>query len=689
MKIKHCAGLLLAALATGAWSEQHRPLLPEPKSVQYGQFHLQLSGLTIEVQPQAAPQDRFAATTLEDGIANQTGVKLPIATTGEHGMAITLDRTGSVDALPAPGETPGPESREAYALSITPKGVKITGRSSASVFYGVQTLLQMIEGRGESAYLPEVEIRDWPTTAYRATLVDVAGEGPMTTVKEIERQIDFLAKWKGNLYCLYVESNIELSGYPLLNPDAHYTKSEIREIIDYAAARHIDVVPSVELYGHLHDLFRTEKYSDLADFPHGGEFNPSNPKVKVLLDDWIAQLTELFPSHYFFVGFDETWAIQEAADKAGAGATPVQLFIDQLSYVTDALQRRNKTVMPFADIMVKFPGIISRLPKGLIAIPWCYSADPDPEYKYWLNPLAEQHVPMMVASGVNSWVEITPNYDVSFENIDTLLAAGRRANTLGLINTLWTDDDQVLLRMSWPGIAYGAIAPWQSEPVDRSRFFLQYSQIVYPSAAAEHLAEAFSSLKSAEVAFETAAGRASNIEVWKDPFEPAMLARMAAERESLRQTRLLAETAEEHLLRAQSLGVPSDQLADLLVGARLLDYAGMKFIYALEINDRWAALPAHPTRDQVRDAFRFGIYNATHSRVFDLMDGITQLRPRYRDAWLSQYTDYRLGTALGRWDAEYEYWRRAQSGFEEFVSQFHDGESLPSLGSVVHGSTAR
>jgi len=61
---------------------------------------------------------------------------------------------------------------------------------------------------------------------------------------------------------------------------------------------HIDVVPNLELYGHLHDLFRLERYADLAVLPHGGEFNRENPRIKPLLEDWIGQLARLFPGPF-------------------------------------------------------------------------------------------------------------------------------------------------------------------------------------------------------------------------------------------------------------------------------------------------------------------------------------------------------------------------------------------------------
>jgi hexosaminidase len=677
------SGILL--LCSAAWAAEHRPLLPQPESIQYGQGQLGVNGLSIQVGGESSEEDRFAAAALADGIASQTGLKLSSGATAETGRRILLDRTGGVDALPVPGEKPGPDSREAYRLSINAKGVEISGRSSAAIYYGVQTLLQLVEGAGKTAYFPDVDIHDWPSLAYRGTLVDVGSEGPMSTEGEVEQQLDFLARWKGNQFYLYSEAGIELDGYPLLNPDARFSKDQIRQIIAYGRARHIDVVPAVELYGHLHDLFRIEKYSDLADFPHGGEFNPANPKVKVLLDDWISQLAALFPSPFVLVGFDETWTIQKAAEKSGESATPVQLFVAQLTHVTKEFQARNKTVMAYADIMVKFPGIIPNLPPGLIAVPWYYDASPDPEYKYWLDPLVAHHVPQMVASGVSSWVEIAPDFDKTFTNIDTLLAAGRKAQTMGLINTVWTDDNQVLLRMSWPGITYGAVAAWQSHPVDRTRFFASYAQTVYPPAAANDMAQALTALNTAEVSLQKAVGVSTMAAAWKNPFAPATLAAMNSQRETLREVRLQAEDAQEHLMHAVSAGAGKMNTASFLIGARLLDYVGMKYIYALEMNDLWATLPKSPDHKQLREALTVGIYNSCHSRLADLMDAVTQLREAYREAWLSQYTSYRLGTALGRWAAEYEYWRRAQARFETFADDYHDGQPLPPLREVIEG----
>ena len=105
--------------------------------------------------------------------------------------------------------------------------------------------------------------------------------------------------------------------------------------------------------------------------------------------------------------------------------------------------------------------------------------------------------------------------------------------------------------------------------------------------------------------------------------------------------------------------------------------------------DAWATLPAQATKQQLADVLSQGIAFQTHSRTSDLMDAITQLKEPYRRAWLGQYTGYRLGTALGRWDAEYQYWRRAQNRFMQLLGGFRDNDRVPPLTDLLADTPAR
>ena len=426
-----------------------------------------------------------------------------------------------------------------------------------------------------------------------------------------------------------------------------------------------------------------EKYSSLADFPHGGEFNPRNPQVMRLLNDWSEQFVELFPSAFVQIGFDETWEIQKAAQQQGGGTTATQLFIAQLNSVSRLFEQRGKRVMAWADIMVKYPGIISQLPSGLIAVPWWYEPIRDPEYKRWLAPLAEKGVPHIVAAGINGFTEIVPDFDLSFENIDTFLAAARKSKALGMMNTVWTDDAQLLIRMMWPGIAYGAAAAWQTTPVDRDRFFPDYSRQVYSAEQAIAVAPALRKLAEAEVDLQKALGQDTMVALWDDPFTAASLKRSSEHLDDLRQARLVAEEAEEDLDRALEMGADATGLDSLRLGARLVDYAGMKFLYAVEIRDRWRALGPHPSPASLDSEFVSLVASQQHGRLVDLMDILTQLRPLYQQAWLAEYTPYRLGEALARWDIECQHWVRVQTRLEAFLSRYREGQPLPVLESLM------
>jgi hypothetical protein len=640
-------------------------------------------GLSIRVHAESTEEDWFAANTLSACLSDHAVDPIPVSQSEASERVIVLKRTGPVAPLPVPGEQVGPQSREAYWLKVSPEGIELRAVSSAGLFYGAQTVCQLVEGHAAEAVLPEVEIHDWPSLPYRGTMVDMS-HGPLPTVDEVKRQLDFLARWKANQYYFYSEASIQLDGYPLLNRVGRFTKDEVRQIIAYGRERHIDVIPCLELYGHLHDLFRVEKYSALADVPHGTEFDPRNPKVKALLTDWANQFAQLFPSPSVLIGFDETFQIEVAAKESGGAANPAKLFVEQLSNVARLFKEQGKTVMAWGDIMVKYPEIVSELPPGLIAVAWEYDPGPEEHYQHWLGPLAAHHIPHVIATGVTSWNQITPDFARSFENIDTFLASGRKSGAVGIINTIWTDDAQMLMRMTWPGMAYGAAASWQSAPMDRKGFFSEYSNLVYPPALASEVAIALDDLARSEVELQKVLGGETMLSLWENPLAPAIFKQCAGNKESLRQTRLLAEDAEEHLVHARSLGSDPVTLSSLQFGSELLDYAGQKFQTGPELDAMWRRLGGRRPNDEVWwNEWGSQVTYQDHSRLVDLMDAITELRQTYVSEWLAEYTPYRLESALGRWNAEYEYWRQLQTRLEAFSNQSHEGEALPPLESLA------
>ncbi len=658
--------ILGLALAAGVAAAAHNPLLPRPVKVRYGEGKIKVSELAIRFARPANDEDRFVQQWLSE--------RLPLSAQGAK--SLTLNRTGGGTAVPGLDEKTGPGSREAYSIQVTSEGAEVRANSSAGLFYAAQTILQLVEGSGVGAGLPVGEVEDYPALAYRGFMMDMS-HGGLPTEEEVKRQIDFLARWKANQYYFYSEASIEFKGHPLLNPTARFTQDQVRRIVAYGRERHIDVVPCVELYGHLHDVFRLEKYADLAPLRYGGEFDPRNPAIMPLIQDWVRQLVSIFPSPFFHIGMDETYELEKVASPAAGGVDPGRLYINHFKQVARIVEAHGKRPMIWADILTRYPEVIPELKGAAIAMPWVYG--PEKDYTRHVAPFAAARVPVFIATAVTNWEDITPKFTRTLDNVDQFLAAGRTYGVLGMLHTGWTDDAQVLFRPALPAMAYGLIAPWQAAPMDRGAFFADYARLMYPASAAGHVARALEALQKADdLLFEGLGGR-TRYQMWLDPLDPQRLKHYAAHREQLREGRIHAEQAQEQLLEALAKGGDPATLDSLLLGARTLDYAGMKPLFALQIADYLERCRADKDASSVRLFLHIETADKDHSLLADLADAAMELKEEFSRNWLNEYTRYRLGAALGRWDMEYQYWRKLQTRIDAFARAYKGGEPVPPL----------
>lgn len=648
----------------------HSPLLPRPQEVHYGSGRFALKGAHIRIASTPAAEDRFTAS--------QLSADLHLTVSDAPGPAIVLKRTGAVDALPGADERAGPDSRESYTLRITPAGAEIDARSSAGLYYGTQTLRQMVEG---GAWLPSAEIHDWPSLAYRGFMMDMS-HAQLPTVEEIERQLDFLARWKTNQYYFYSEASIELKGFPLLMEGARFTADQVRQVVLYARERHIDVVPNLELYGHMHDLFRVERYAEMGVFPHGGEFSRRDPHLHDLLADWIAQISAMFPSPFLHIGFDETWTLEREA--RALNQTPEQLYLGQLRDVAEMAAQHGKHAEAWADMLEKYPAMIAQVPKGVIATPWHYMPSEIPRYPQILARFHEAGVPTVVQGAVLNWIWTSPDYSRTFENLDGLLAAARQAGTAGFVNSGWADETLNLMRESWPAIVYGSVAAWESGPADAATFFERYAAVLYPPGIASEVAAALIAMARAQTLLQRGAGDDTIAAIWETPFLPVRLKRAQEHAEDLHQSRLAAEDAQVHLMNA--LRRKDDlTLRTLLMGAKLTDYDAMKYIYAIEIANFWKQASESRSRVDVNGLLYRETSDRYHTRTSDLMDVSSELRDQLHDLWLAQYTPFRLRGVMEKFDAEFQYWWKVQMRIREFAAHYRNGEELPPLQTMTAG----
>ena len=198
-------------------------------------------------------------------------------------------------------ESPADLDAEGYVLSVAAQEIVIGGKTSAGVFYGLQTLKQLVRGDSNEAFIQGIKITDWPAMRWRGVSDDIS-RGPVPTVDYIKRQLRTFAAFKLNMHSFYMEHTFASGANPLIGPTGgSLTPDEIRELVAYARRYHIEIVPEQQTFGQLHKALRLEKYNELAETPYGDVLSPQQEGTYKLIADWYRELNELFPGKFFHI----------------------------------------------------------------------------------------------------------------------------------------------------------------------------------------------------------------------------------------------------------------------------------------------------------------------------------------------------------------------------------------------------
>ncbi|MBA2563675.1 MAG: hypothetical protein H0V14_12365 [Chitinophagaceae bacterium] len=236
------------------------------------------------------------------------------------------------------------------------------------------------------------------------------------------------------------------------------------------------------------------------------------------------------------------------------------------------------------------------------------------------------------------------------------------------------------MRLSWPDMAYGSSASWQSQPIDQTRFFQEYTQIIYPSKMAATIEKAHLALMKSESFIRKAVGQ-SDFEIWENPFSAKSLKMYESNKENLHRGRLAAEEAQIYLMNALKSGIDTVTLFAMLTGAKRLDFVAQKYLYAGDIADM---LKKYSKQRDLKE-FRMMMGEVTayyHSKIVDMFDAIVENKEMFRKAWLNEYTSFRLGVPMAKFDIELQYWFKIQKRLDS-LRNYKDNEELPSVTSLL------
>lgn len=343
---KVLGGACVAAILFGLILFEHRTgdpptfgLVPLPEHIERHSGHFILRP---EVRLVVDPGSRATGQYLAERLRHSTGYLVPVSGIVE-GVAgnVTLTTSNAPAAL-------GPEG---YRLEIQPSGVLIRAPSDVGFFYGVQTLLQLLPPQIYAASgvsrvqwrMPCLAIEDRPRFPWRGYMLDVSRH--FFSKREIKRVLDYMALHKLNRFHWHLTDDqgwrLEIKKYPRLTevgawrprigfnldpksstaygPDGRYggfyTQEDVREIVAYAGARHISIVPEIELPGHATAALAA--YPEFSCFPERAHYSTAGTSALdgvycagkdetfEFLQNVLAEVLELFPSEYIHIGGDE------------------------------------------------------------------------------------------------------------------------------------------------------------------------------------------------------------------------------------------------------------------------------------------------------------------------------------------------------------------------------------------------
>ncbi|GFZ93166.1 beta-N-acetylhexosaminidase [Dyella caseinilytica] len=334
-----CLVLSDVIVAAQTTPEPMLPLMPWPSQVDIGKGEFPVSAHTPIVIADHDPATRLTANYLADLLRRTRGLSLTVK---------DADGTTPINAIVLRRDPQAPVlAHEGYALVITSKGIRINARDEAGVFYGAITLWQLLTPNAQkgAVNVPQLNIQDQPRFTWRGLMLDSSRH--MQSVADVKQLLDQMAQHKLNVFHWHLTDDqgwrIEIKRYPELTrigawrtpPDAghdgepqryggFYTQEQIREVVAYAAARQITIVPELDMPGHAQAVIAS--YPDVG--VTGGRPNVSadwgiNPYLYNVddasfqfIENVLDEVMALFPSHYIHLGGDEAIKDQWQASPA-------------------------------------------------------------------------------------------------------------------------------------------------------------------------------------------------------------------------------------------------------------------------------------------------------------------------------------------------------------------------------------
>ena len=310
----------------------------------------------------------------------------------------------------------------------------------------------------------------------RGVLLDLARE--KDSLESVFEFFDFIKKYNYNTVFLYLEDRIKTKTYPYRSDAESYLPEEIHKMVEYADKLGIELIPALANFGHTERFLQHKELKHLSEC-RGGVISPFFgvthditscpllPESQAFYDAYYKEVSDLFPSKYFFIGLDEAFDIgtcelcrKDVEEHGGTG----HLLLNHIKRTNDLVNSFGKISMLHNDMLNYCPEILPMLPKNIVLNAWCYDYIDFFPRSSMENSLQEDIYKKYEELGLKYIMTVWCNFT---HNIDTYTKYASKRPPLAVRNTVWQMTAEQRL-FTYPLIAYDAML-WDGKYVDEPR----------------------------------------------------------------------------------------------------------------------------------------------------------------------------------------------------------------------------
>ena len=346
-------------------------VIPEPQTVSLGAHDFTFgSNWQLKVDKSVA-EDDVALEVLHEDLATRFHVTLGASGSPRGVLSLQIE-PGSVKIGKAQDSNKSSLEEQAYRIHLESRGIKITANAPTGLFYGVETLIQLVRTEEGMLTLPEGTIEDWPDLQLRHLYWD--DNHHLEKVEELKRDLRQAAFYKMNGFVIKLDGHFQYKSAPAVVEPYALSPAELQDLTNYGLRYHIQLIPYLDGPAHIAFILKHSEYAQLREYPDSNyEICSTNPESYKLLEGMYQDLLDANKGvTYFYLSTDESYYLglahnsqcneENLAKQLGSVGQVFAQFVDKTGgYLHD----RGRTVMFWGEFPLK-PSDIASLPPYLV-----------------------------------------------------------------------------------------------------------------------------------------------------------------------------------------------------------------------------------------------------------------------------------------------------------------------------------